>query len=156
MHVPKTRTLLRIPAVIVVAFLAWLACQAFQPPPGRPSISVKLLGYTNGNFGTRLAMISVTNLSAFPIYVYQPRIELSELTRGVYPQSIYVGQWHSTLRGGASGSFTIPPPTNQPTWKLSFLVCNDVGAAQMIQRIIFGARRQMPSRVEGDWMEIEK
>jgi hypothetical protein len=147
---------MRIPALVFVAFLVWLAFQAFRPPPGRPSISVKLLSYTNDNFGTRLAMISVANLSAFPIYVYQPRIELSEPTPGVYPQSTYVGQWHSTLGGGASGSFTIPPPTNQPTWKLSFLVCNDVGVAQMIQRIVFGVRRQMPSRIEGDWMEIEK
>jgi hypothetical protein len=156
MHVPKTRSLLRISALIFVAFLAWLAFQAFQPPPGRPSISVNLLGYTNDNFGTRLAMISVTNLSAFPIYLYQPRIEISAQTRGVYPQSIYVGQWHSTLDGGASGSFKIPPPTNEPTWKLSFLVCKDVGAAQMIQRIISGVGRQLPSRIEGDWMGSEK
>jgi hypothetical protein len=159
MHIPKIRTVLRIPALVFVAFLAWVACQAFQPPPGSPNISVKLLGYTNDTSGTRLAMIAVTNLSAFKISIAQPRIEIPTQTRDTYTPS-YLGRWHSVLRGGASGNFTIPPPTNQPTWKLSFLVYNDVGSAQVIQRTvaawIFGVTRHMPSRIESNWIEAEK
>jgi hypothetical protein len=159
MHLPKIRTVLRIPALIFVAFLAWIAFQAFQPPPGSPRISVKLLGYTNDNSGTRLAMIAVSNLSVFKISISQPRIEISAPTWDTYPPS-YLGRWHSVLRGGASGNFTIPPPTNQPTWKLSFSVYNDVGSAQVIQRtmaaLIFGVPRHMPSRIESNWIEGEK
>ena len=159
MRTPRIRTVLRIPALIFVAFLAWVAYQVSQPPPVSPSISVKLLGYTNDNTGTRLAMIAVTNLSAFKIYISQPRIEIPASTSDTSPPSC-LGRWHAGLRGGASGNFTIPPPTNQPAWKLSFSVYNDVGLAQVLQRtmaaLIFGAPRHMPSRIESNWLEGEE
>jgi hypothetical protein len=149
--------MLRIPALVLVAFLAWVAFQSFQPPPGRPTISVRLLSYTNDNSGSRLAMIVVTNLSPFRVYIYNSRIEIPAPARDV---PSYIARWHSMLGAGASGKFTIPPPTNQPTWRLSFFVENDVGAAQVIQRImagvIFGVPRYMPFSIVGPWFANEK
>jgi hypothetical protein len=153
MTTPKTRTVLRVFTLIGVAFLAWVA---FQPAPGRLNISAKLLGYTNDPSGARLAMIAVTNLGSSPVYVYRPSILIPAPTepRGFayYPGNQI--QWHSELGGGASGSFTIPPPTNQSAWKLSFLVYNDLGAAQMIKRFVAG--RHMPSEIESGWIDDEK
>ena len=75
----SANTVLKIltPIVVVIGVLftvgAWVA---FLPPPGRPNISITLLGYTNGATGSRLAKIAVTNLNATTIYVYAPRVEI--------------------------------------------------------------------------------
>ena len=150
----KARIVLRILAFTIVAFLAWVA---FQPPPGRPNVSIKPLGYTNGTSGIRLAMIAVTNLSDSKIVVYLPRILIALPTdpRGIaYYDSQNRTQWHSELGAGKSGSFTIPPPTNQSLWKLSFYVYNDFGVAQVLKR--FTAGRRMPYEIESEGIGSEK
>lgn len=154
MPTPKARIVLRILALTIVAFLAWVA---FQPSPGRPNVSIKLLGYTNDTSGIRLAMIAVTNLSDSKIVVYLPRILIPSPTdaRGfAYYDSYDRTQWHSELGAGEFGSFTIPPPTNQSLWKLSFYVYNDFGVAQVLKRLPVG--RRMPYEIESEWIGSEK
>lgn len=154
----KTRTVVGILALILVAMLAWVA---FQPSPGVPNVSIKLLGYTNDSSGTRLAMIAVTNQSAFQIFVYLPTIQIREPTAPRGFTNYFQGntnQWqrfHSKLDRGASGNFTIPPPTNQSPWRLSFYVYNDLGTAQVFKRGVTGRRRH-PFEIESDWIESEK
>lgn len=153
---PKARIVLRILAFTILAFLAWVA---FQPSPGRPNVSIKLLGYTNTNdtSGIRLAMIAVTNLSPSKIVIYLPRILIPSRAdpRGfAYYDSHDRTQWHSELGASESGSFTIPPPTNQSMWKLSFYVYNDFGVAQVLKRLPVG--RRMPYEIESEWIGSEK
>ena len=151
---PKARIVLRILAFTIVAFLAWVA---FQPPPGRPNVSIKLLGYTNDTSGIRLAVIAVSNLSPSKIVVYMPRVLIPSPTdpRGfAYYDSHDRTQWHSELGAGKSGSFTIPPPTNQSLWKLSFYVYNDFGVTQVLKR--FTAGRRMPFEIESEGIGSEK
>jgi hypothetical protein len=64
-------------------------------------------------------------------------------------------QWHSTLRSGASANFAIPPPTNQSQWKGAVYVYNDLGASQVLQRLMSSAR-YMPWEIQSDWIESEK
>lgn len=158
MHITKTRTVVGILALILAGMLAWVA---FQRPPGNPKVSIKLLGYTNDASGTQLAMIAVTNLSTFKILVYLPTIQILAPTAPRGFSNYFQGntnQWqrfHSTLDGGASGSFTIPSPTNLSPWRLSFYVYNDLGVAQVIKRVVTGRRRH-PFEIESDWIESEK
>jgi hypothetical protein len=175
---PKTIILTLIVIVIGVLFTlgAWVA---FLPQPGRPNISITFLGYTNDATGTRLAKIAVTNLNASTIFIYQPHIEIQALTDARGYEDYFSGvncSWDSTLDSGASGSFTIPPPTNQSPWRLSFYVypdrgrgvkntiknvvsisCLSVGLWPLFARFLplDGAFR-MPYNIEGDWIKNEK
>jgi hypothetical protein len=158
MRTPRIKVVLSILALILVACLAWVA---FLPRPGRPNVSIKLLGYTNDSSGTRLAMVAVTNLSTFTIFVYRPTVAIKAPTEPSGFTNYFQGgtnQWgrfHSELGGGMSGNFTIPTPTIQSPWRLSFLAYSDLGAAQVIKRLVTG-RRHMPFEIQGDWVESEK
>ena len=179
---PSTNTISKILILIVIVIVglftlgAWVA---FLPQPGRPNISITFLGYTNDATGTRLAKIAVTNMNASIIFVYEPHIELQAPTDPRGYEDYFSGvncSWHSTLDRGASGSFTIPPPTNQSPWRLSFYVypdrgrsakntikgvvsisCLSVGLWPLFARFLplDGAFR-MPYNIEGDWIKNEK
>jgi len=64
----RKTTIMLFVLLVVCALLAWVA---YQPPPGRPSVSVSFLGYTNDTSGTRLAMMAVTNLGTSMVLVYR-------------------------------------------------------------------------------------
>jgi hypothetical protein len=174
-----TLKILTLVVMVIVGLFALGAWVAFQPVPGRPHISVTVLGYTNDATGARLAKIAVTNLNDSTIYVYAPRIEIQAPTdpRGYEDFSSGVNfSWNSTLDKGASGSFTIPPPTNQSPWRLSFHVYPDrgKGARNTLKRVVsisclsvglwpqfakflpLGGAFRMPYNVEGDWIKNEK
>src|ERR1039457_1828140 len=80
--------------VIVVLFTlgAWVA---FQPPPGRPNISITFLGYTNDVAGTRLARLAITNLNYSTIFAYNPGIEIQSPTNASHVSNYWPGynQW---------------------------------------------------------------
>ncbi len=158
MRMPRIKIVLSALALILVTFLAGVAC---LPRHARPNVSIKLLGYTNYSAGSRLAMITVTNLSAFTIYVYQPIIEIEAPTEPRGFTNYFPGntnqwrQFHSELDSGMSGNLTIQPPPIQSPWRLSFYVYSDLGAVQVIKRFVTG-RRYMPFRIRGDWIEGEK
>jgi len=158
MRMTKIKIMLSILLLCLVAFLAWIA---FLSRSERPNVSISLLGYTNDSFGTPLAMISVTNLSPFTILVYRPTIAIKAPTAPRGFTNYFEGntnQWrrfHSELAEGMSGNFTIPPPTIQSPWRLSFLAYSDLGMAQVIKRFVTG-RRYMPFEIYGDWIESEK
>jgi len=155
---PKLKIGLRILALSLVAVLAWVA---FLPRHGRPNVSIKLLGYTNDLAGARLAMMSVTNLSAFSILVYLPTIQIraptepSGFTNYLQGNTNQWRQFHSELGSGNSGNFTIPAPTIRAPWRLSFYVYSDLGTAQIFKRLLRG-RRDMPFEMAGDWIDNEK
>jgi hypothetical protein len=163
--------------VIVIGMLfgvgAWIA---FMPQPGRPNIAIAFLGYTTDATGARLAKIAVTNLNATTIRVYQPRIELQAPADPRGYEDYFSGanfSWGSMLDKGESGSLTIPPPTNQLPWRLSFNVYPDQGKTvkNTIKTVVSisclsvglwplfakylpldGAFR-MPYNIEGDWIK---
>src|ERR1035437_6213276 len=131
MHMPKTRTVLKILGLIVVALLAallvFVATQPALKPLNRQNVPLSLLGYTNiDNKDTRLAVFSVTNLSASIILVRQPMIEGLVYDRSNWPT------WRAMLDSGASATFTVPVPTNLSPWRLGFFADNDVGAARAV------------------------
>ena len=155
---PKLKIGPRILALSLGAMLAWVI---LLPRHGRPDLSIRLLGYTNDLAGARLAMMSVTNLSAFTILVYLPTIQIMAPTepRGFtnYLQG-NTNQWrqfHAELGSGRSGNFTIPTPAIHAPWRLSFYVYTDLGTAQVLKRLLHG-RRAMPFEMEGDWIDNEK
>jgi hypothetical protein len=157
-HLPRIRTVLGILALIAIAFLAWIA---LLPRHRRPTVSINLLGYTNDSSGTRLAMIGVTNLSPFKIYVYLPTIEISAPTAPgglAFYHEGNTNQWqrfHSELGEGMAEHFTIPSPTIQSPWRISFYVYTDLGTVQVIKRFMSGGR-YMPFAIESDWIASEK
>ena len=155
MRMSKIKIVLSVLALILVAFLAYVI---FLPRPGFPNVSIKVLGYTNDSSGTTRAMVAVTNLSAFTIFVYFPIIQIKAPTGSSnYFQggTNQWGQFHSKLSAGMSGNFTIPRPTIQSPWRLSFYAYSDLGAAQVIKRFVTH-RRYKPFQIHGDWIEIEK
>jgi hypothetical protein len=170
--------ILTLIVVVIVALFTLGAWVAFQPAPARPNISIAFLGYTNDATGTRLAKIAVTNLNATTIFVYQPRIEIQAPTDSRGYEDYFSGvncSWNSTLAGGASGSFTIAPPTNQSPWRLSFYVypdrgrrvkntiknvvsisCLSVGLWPLFARFLpLNGAFRMPYNIEGDWIKTE-
>ena len=171
MNIPKTRIILRILGLIIVALLIWVKSQPTLKPLNRHNVSTTLLGYTNDGSGTRLARIAITNLSALVVYVYHPVIETPAATEWVgvevYPpgQEYYHSdyfRWHAMLDSGASASFTVPVLTNQPSWRLGLYADADVGTARAIVRTVEAfpsfrhAARRMPYDIESDWIEIKK
>ena len=163
-----SRILVCIVVIILVSFTlgTWIA---FRPPPGRPNVSIAFLGYTNDATGARLAKIAVTNLNASTIFVYEPNIELQAPTDPSGFDSYFSGvncSWHSMLDGGASGSFTIPPPTNRSPWRLRLLVYPDFGADRIaITRIVsisclsiglMPRYVRLPYDIEGDWIKSDQ
>jgi len=126
-------TISRLLTLIVMVMLALFtlgAWVAFLPQPQRPNISIAFLGYTNDASGARLAKIAVTNLNPTTIFVYQPHLEIQAPADPRNYEDYFSGvncSWNATLASGASGSFTIPPPTNQLPWRLSFYVYPDRG-----------------------------
>ena len=162
MHLSKTRIGLRFLGLAFIALLTWVAWGLSQPPLERPNVSVKLLGYTNDVSGNRLAMITVTNLSDSTIFVYMPIIEIPDPTER-WGYAWADGQthgsltsWHSMLNRDASGNLTIPPPTNQSPWRISFFVYNDVGMRQVAKRLITGEARRHPYGIKSDWFDSGK
>jgi hypothetical protein len=174
-----TTRILTLIVIIIVGLFALGAWVAFLPAPGSPHISIAFLGYTNNATGTRLAKIAVTNLNTSTIFVYQPKIEIQAPTDPSGYENYFSGvncSWRSMLDRGASGSFTIPPPTNQSPWRLSFLVypargrgakniiknvvsisCVSVGLWPLFEKVLplDGAFR-MPYSIEGDWIRNDK
>ena len=162
-------------AILVVVSLALGAWVAFEPVPGPPKISVTFHGYTNDATGTRLAKITVTNLNDSRILVAWPSIQIqSPAAPGGY-KSYFSGvnsPWSSNLIRGASGSFTIRPPTNPSPWRLSFYVyphhemsakniirvaasmsCMSVGLWPRYAKYLpFGGAMRMPYQIEGNWI----
>jgi hypothetical protein len=171
--------ILTFTVILIVGLFALGARVAFLPPPGRPNISIAFLGYTNDTAGARLAKIAVTNLNSSTIFVYQPKIELQAPTDPSGHENYFSGvncSWRSMLDRGASGSFTIPPPTNQSPWRLSFFVypdrgrsakniiknvvslsCVSVGLWPLFEKVLplDGAFR-LPYSIEGDWIRNDK
>lgn len=169
-----------LPLIVLVIFVlftlgAWVA---FLPRPGRPNVAITFLGYTNDTTGTRLAKIAVRNLNATTIFAYAPRIEIWAPRDARGYEDYFSGvncPWHSTLDPGASGSFTIPPPTNQLPWRLAFYVypdrgrgvkntmknvvsiaCLSVGLWPMFERFLpLGGAFRMPYTIEGNWIKNE-
>jgi hypothetical protein len=158
MRMSKINIVLSALGLILVAFLAGVA---FVPRHGCPNVSIKLLGYTNNSAGSRLAMITVTNLNVFKIYVYHPTIEIEAPTEPRGFTNYFQGgtnqwrQFHSELNSGMSGNLTIQPPPIQSPWRLSFYAYSDLGAAQVIKRFVTG-RRYMPFQIQSDWIKAEK
>lgn len=142
---------------ILVAFIIVASFGAFAllPGPTRPNLSIKLVGSTNDLAGVQVEVISVTNLGTAKIFTYAPCIEVRAPTE---PGGIAcygkTGHWGSILRGGASGFFAIPVPTNHPSWRVTLLVYNDLGAFQSIRRAFKG--RRMPFDVQSDWIQGDK
>jgi hypothetical protein len=155
MRTPRIKIVIGVLALILVAFLAWAI---FPSRPARrpiPNLSIRLLGYTNDSSGTQLAIISVTNLNAYKIYVYHSTIQIEAPAEPGGFTNYFQGGFNSVLSGGVSGTFTIPRPTNQSPWRLSFWVYNDLGTVQVVMRMVTG-RRYMPFEIYGDWIENEK
>jgi hypothetical protein len=171
--------ILTLVVMVIVGLFTLGAWVAFLPQPGRPNISITFLGYTNDTTGIQLAKIAVTNLNATTIFVYEPHIEIQAPTDSRGYEDYFSGvncSWHSMLDSGASGSFTIPPPTNQSPWRLSFYVypdrgksvknsikgvvsisCLSVGLWPMFWKYLplDGAFRH-PYNIEGDWIKNKK
>jgi hypothetical protein len=161
MRTPRTKIVIGVLILVLVAFLAWVS---FQSRPARraiPNVSIRLLGYTNDSSGTQLAIIAVTNLNAYKIFVYRPTIQIKAPTEPGGVSNYFQGgtnqwrQFNSLLSGGMSGTFTIPRPTNQSPWRLSFFVYNDFGTVQVVIRRVTG-RRYLPFEIYGDWIDNEK
>ena len=126
-HVTK---FLLLGVMVILGLLNIGAWVAFLPQPSRPHISITFLGYTNDAAGNALAKIAVTNCNPTTIFVYAPRIELISTNDSRDYEDYFSGtncSWQATLATGDSGSFTIPPPTNQLPWRLAFYVYPDRG-----------------------------
>ena len=154
-------------AVVVIGagftFIAWVA---IQPPPGRPNVSITFLGYTNDPTGARLARIAITNLDNSAVYAYRPLVEIpataSPTGLAYYPPAGDT-HWHLIVGGKASGTLTVPTPTNQPRWKLTFLAYPDFGTARIaVERVVslsclsvglVPRYLRLPHELEGDWVK---
>ncbi|EEF58032.1 hypothetical protein [Pedosphaera parvula] len=154
--------ILALGAVIIGALVTSIA---FLPPPGRPNVTVTLLGYTNDATGTRLARIAVNNLSASAIRraaLYHIQIPTpTGWTNLSYSHSL----GSEMLGAGASQILTVPSPTNQPSWRISFLTYPDAGKGQVVKWVVtdpllrIGLKpryRIMFYEIHGDWIEGEK
>lgn len=162
--------------VLVIVSLALGAWVAFEPPPGRPKISITFHGYTNDATGARLAKITVTNLNDSTILVCSPHFEIQAPAKPDGYEHYFSGvnyPWSSNLVGSASGSFTIPPPTNPSPWRLTFLVypnhgmsakniirsaavfsCMNVGLWPRYAKYLpFGGAMRLPFYIQGDWID---
>jgi len=142
-------------ALVAAGYLAWVAVQSFRPAPGPADVSVTLLGYTNSPSGSLLAVFAVTNIGPSEVLVYAHGIfttnDPSEPGTLIgYGPADYA--WHSTLNRNESGRFSVPPPTNHSSWKVSVGACNNIRIDQVIQRFWTG-RRRMPSFFESDWIK---
>jgi hypothetical protein len=155
--------MLRVPGLILVALLAalltFVATRPLLEPLSRQNVSLTLLSYTNDdNAGTRLAVFSVTNLSASIILVRQPMVKGLVYDRSNWPT------WRATLDSGASATFTVPVPTNLSPWRLGLFADNDVGTARAIVRAVRGfpftalghVARRLPYAIDSDWIENKK
>lgn len=172
----KILTLIVFIIVVMFTLSAWVA---FLPPPGRPDISINTLNYTNDASGSRLAKIAVTNLNSTTIFIYAPRIEIKAPTEPRGYEDYFLGanrSWHALLGSGASENFTIPTPTNQLPWRLSFYVypdrgksvkntmkhvvsisCMSVGVWPLFARFLpINGAFMMPYDIEGDWINNEE
>jgi len=174
--VNKISRILGLTVVVIVALFAVGAWVAFLPPPGRPNLAITFCGYTNDATGLRLAKIAVTNLNATTLYVYEPRIEIQAPTDSRGDADYFSGvncAWGAMLDRGASGSFTIPSPTNPSPWRLSFYVYPDRGGGvkNRLKRVVsisclsvglwplfykslpIDGAFNMPYNIEGDWIK---
>ena len=151
--------MLRIVGIIVVTLLTALLLFVVSQPPlsplSRHHVSLALVGYTNGNDPrTLLAVFAITNLSTSVILVRQPMIESVVYDSSTWPR------WRAMLESGASASFTVPVPTNLPSWRLGLYADPDVGATRAIVRVVrafpFGVpARRHPYAIHSDLIESE-
>jgi len=172
---------LTLTVIAIVSFFTLGAWVAFLPPPGRPTISIAFLGYTNDVAGARVARLAITNLNHSTIFAYNPSIEIQSPTKSSDVSNYWPGynqsqRLHSELAEGASINFTIIPPTNPSPWRLLFYVYPDRGrsAKNTIREVVGisclsvglwplfwkslpldGAFR-MPDNFESDWINHDK
>ena len=156
----------------IVGLFAWGAWDAVQPFPKCPNISIVFLGYTKDVARTRLAQFKVTNPDSAPSLVCMPVFEIkAPASPGGYEGHFSGVRWSATLEGGASATFTAPPPTNQVPWRLSFYVYPDrtKGLHHIMQTAVSfacialgprfmecfpdGGAAMIPYRVSGRWIE---
>lgn len=122
------------------------------PPPARPNISIRLLGYTNDATGARLASFIISNQGPATAYLYNvhrllqldPQIPIDSSTPGA--------RWHAMLDDGEAVPFTIPPPTNDSPWQLRLSADPDVGLLRDLHHLVNRTARRMPYSTAGDWI----
>jgi hypothetical protein len=142
---------MRKTSIILLVFLAvcvGLAWVIFQRTPGRPNVSISLLGYTNEPSGTRLGVFAVTNLGPATVYLYAPLTVGAVYTRSNWPT------WHVMLSSDAGSRFTIPAPSNEEMWIVSLRANPDIGAVRHIIHIVARTAERMPYSI--DWTNSEK
>ena len=157
MRTTKAKVAVSVLGVVVLALIVRSACTSLPSPS---DVSVTLLGYTNDSVGGPLAVIAVANRSSGLVQVYRPTIQILAPTAPHGFTNYFQGntnQWarfNSRLVAGSSATFTIPPPppAYQASWRMSFLVDSDFGLYSRVKRFVTG-RRQMPSELNGRWIE---
>jgi hypothetical protein len=163
-----TLTILTRIAIILTALFTYFMWVAFQPPAGRPNVSITFLGYTNDTTGTKLARIAVTNLNTSAVFAYAPLVETPSLTTSADSTYYHSGgdsRWHAMLGSGASDTFTILTPTNESPWRLQLYVYPDRGAVRVFIKDVVGICcmsigimprfMRMPYEIKGDWIKSE-
>jgi hypothetical protein len=152
----STRTALRLVGLVVVGLLVGIL---FQSTHGPARVSIRLLGCPKDTDGTEFALLTVTNASRFPVFVYRPIIEVQAPSEPGGLSYVFQGgtnQWfrlHLRLAGGASENFKMPMATNRVPWRVSVLVYNDVGTVPVILRRLMMSSRHMPACVRSDWFD---
>jgi hypothetical protein len=138
-------------AICIILILAWVY---FQPPPPSPNIVITFGGYTNDDFGLRVAAIHFQNLSPSTVFAYSSLLLIKDPAdpRGFTQLPGRQIRWHARLRAGESDTLIIPAPATSNRWRISCLCYNDFDTARVLKRYLFGLR-QMPFSIDTPWFE---
>jgi hypothetical protein len=150
-------------ALLMAVLVATVVTIAYSPPPRPAIVPVTLRGYTNNAAGQQLALFSVNNLGPTTVRReghYQIQAQTSAGWTN-FLDGYFAG---SFLPAGATETIQVPTPTNQPVWRISFLVYPDAGKSQVVKMAVTGALisiglkphyRMIRCQVQSNWVVNE-
>jgi hypothetical protein len=154
------RIIIAICLVILLLLGSIFASVAFRRPPGRPSVKVNFVGFTNDASGMRLASFAISNGSSWDVSRDSHYCVRSPAgAKGTTFAEGWCPTGGSTLRAGSSEIVTIPAPTNQPSWRAAFSTRKDEGTVTTMvsELLIEGQKIGLPTRYRrvGYWISSD-
>jgi hypothetical protein len=143
MKVPRTRVLVGLAMVFVLALYWLIARLSGGAPVYPPLLSVRVVGYTNMPDGQVLAQVAISNSSQAMAMFWDPVVQLQ--TNGAWFTNKEVGKLNVPLSPRQFVVTTVPKPPDAGHWRVMVVHLRPTGALESKARNVVGAGK-LPRR----------
>jgi hypothetical protein len=145
MRTPRPRILIGA-GIACLLFVYWLAIHLpSRVPVYPPSLSVKVVGYTNAPDGHVLAQLVISNISPSIVMFWNPDVLIQ--TNGVWFTNRLTGTLNAPISAHKAVVVNVPKPPNVESWRIMVAHLRTQGRVETkIKNSLFGGR-PLPRRL---------